>query len=67
MRDALGVGRAFSILVRKGRIEADGHEVPDPGAMNAVYGPYSNALRSPLPRQEADGTVTAKCRGFSSS
>lgn len=31
--------------------------VADPGAMNAVYGPYSNALRSPLSRQEADGTV----------
>lgn len=41
--------------------------VADPGAMNAVYGPYSNALRSPLPRQEADGTVVAKCRGFSNS
>lgn len=31
--------------------------VADPGAMNAVYGPYSNPLRSPLSRQEADGTV----------
>lgn len=31
--------------------------VADPGAMNAVYGSYSNALRSLLSRQEADGTV----------